>query len=280
MFVKFSTLTKIKQNYFSFLNAVLERTKFSKAIRTNLNIFQANSGNWSRFRNVSLQSANQFPIQLNLLLGTKELMNFFEVFKSFDIRKQFESLEESFGMRGSDKGAHGYHKAYGHILESLSPKPSILEIGVGTNAPGSISSMGAFGTPGASLYSWRDILPDSSIIGCDVEPTALVESDSFTCIHLDQLNLESWTSLKEFVGELSQDLIIDDGLHTTEANINTLIFAQYALRPDGWLVIEDVKDETIVIWNILSNLEFFRNLTFSRFRGDSNNLVIARKSPT
>ena len=65
-------------------------------------------------------------------------------------------LGKIFKENGSDKSTkHNYHHIYSYILNDISSeKLNILEIGIGTNDPTLISSMGSDGRPGASLYSF------------------------------------------------------------------------------------------------------------------------------
>ena len=52
----------------------------------------------------------------------------------------------------------------------------------------------------------------------------------------------------------SFDMIIDDGLHNSEANLNTLLFALPLLKPDGALVIEDIGAGDLPYWQIVFGL--------------------------
>ncbi len=42
------------------------------------------------------------------------------------------------------------------------------------------------------------------------------------------------------------DLIIDDGLHTNEANISFFENSFKYLKPDGMFIIEDIKNESLL----------------------------------
>ena len=54
-------------------------------------------------------------------------------------------------------------------MKKLDENINILEIGLGTNNPILVSTMGSNGRPGASLYSFREYLPKSNIYGADVD---------------------------------------------------------------------------------------------------------------
>jgi hypothetical protein len=84
--------------------------------------------------------------------------------------------------------------------------------------------MGAEGKPGASLRAFRDFLPNAVIYGADVDRRILFEEDRIHCHFLDQTNFSSFEKIDNIIQE-KLDLIVDDGLHSPNANINTLIFA-------------------------------------------------------
>ena len=48
--------------------------------------------------------------------------------------------------------------------------------------------------------------------------------------------------------------MIDDGLHAPNANIATLAFALRILRPKGRFAVEDIKTESLPIWEAVSAL--------------------------
>ena len=144
----------------------------------------------------------------------------------------------------SDKASdHNYHILYSYILNNhlnRNDKLNILEIGLGTNNPALVSTMGINGRPGASLYSWKEYLPNSSIYGADIDKDILFETDRIKTTFVDQLEISTFHSLKTTFGNKKYDMIIDDGLHSIGANLNTLLFAIDNLNDKGWIVIEDI----------------------------------------
>lgn len=56
------------------------------------------------------------------------------------------------------------------------------------------------------------------------------------------------------LGQDTFDLIVDDGLHSVEANMNTLLFAMKAVKPAGWVVIEDIPARALDLWRIIGRL--------------------------
>ena len=49
-------------------------------------------------------------------------------------------------------------------------------------------------------------------------------------------------------------MIIDDGLHSISANINSIFFALDNLKKDGWLIIEDISLNSSDIWLMISDI--------------------------
>ena len=71
---------------------------------------------------------------------------------------------------------------------------------------------------------------------------------------VDQTDLRSFGDMTEELGCDRFDLIIDDGLHSVEANINTLLFSSRALKVGGWVVIEDIPARTVGAWELIERV--------------------------
>ncbi len=50
------------------------------------------------------------------------------------------------------------------------------------------------------------------------------------------------------------DLIIDDGLHSPNANIAVIRFALNKIKIGGWVVVEDILEEALPVWQVISAL--------------------------
>ncbi len=160
----------------------------------------------------------------------------------------------------SDKaGHHNYHILYSYILNDLGKERSldVLEIGLGTNNPSMLSSMGVHGRPGASLYSWEQYLPHANIYGADIDNDILFNSGRIRTSFVDQMKTSTFDVMQNKFGNKKYDMFIDDGLHSFASNFNTLIFALEHIASGGWIVIEDIGKEVISNWYgvhyILSN---------------------------
>jgi hypothetical protein len=164
-------------------------------------------------------------------------------------------LKSMFDQHGSDKATlHNYHHLYGEILEDLRYSTvTILEIGLGTNNLDVASHMGPGGRPGASLRAFAEFLPRACIYGADIDRRILFQEARIKTFFVDQTNPQSLRSLASQV-ECKFDLIIDDGLHSPNANIATLSFACDNLKEGGWFVVEDIQTAAIPIWRVVSAL--------------------------
>ena len=126
---------------------------------------------------------------------------------------------------GSDKGNdthHNYTRLYNYIFSAYREKPiNLFEVGLGTNNLNVQSNMGLEGKPGASLYGWREYFFNANIYGADIDKNILFDSKNIKTFFIDQLNTETIKVLfDQTLKDIEFDIIIDDGLHTFEANSN------------------------------------------------------------
>jgi hypothetical protein len=191
---------------------------------------------------------------------------------------------------GSDKGsgAHNYTAVYSALFGRLRDRPlRIFELGLGTNNPNLPSTMGATGHPGASLRGWRELFPHASIYGADIDRDILFEEDRIKTFYCDQLDGAAIRELWE-QPELRDgvDIIVEDGLHTFEANVSFLDGSLEHLRPGGVYVVEDIKETTFEKWrNRLESVytkrfpdyEFALAILPGSFSPYGNNLLIVRR---
>ena len=113
--------------------------------------------------------------------------------------------------------------------------------------------MGKEGKPGASLRAFRDFCTNAELIGADIDKRILFKEDRIKTFYVDQTSNSSLNNFKDkFTNKF--DLIIDDGLHSPDANINTLRVATTLIKKGGSIVIEDINIKAIDIWMTISNL--------------------------
>ena len=162
-------------------------------------------------------------------------------------------IKELLDRYGSDKAIQDYHNLYGPILKDREAIRGVLEIGIGTNNTDVVSNMGTNGKPGASLRAFRDYLSNAQVYGADIDKRILFEESRIKTFFVDQRNPDSFEALRQSI-PTDLDLIIDDGLHSPDANIATLQFALSKLKAGGWVVIEDIATEAQPIWEVVAAL--------------------------
>jgi glycosyltransferase involved in cell wall biosynthesis len=142
----------------------------------------------------------------------------------------------------SDKGSwHNYTLLY-HFLfgDKRSQIRNVFEVGIGTNFEDMASSMGKGGTPGASLRGWREYFPHAQIVGADIDKRILFSDARIATYYVDQKSKADIDALWNSLDSKSFDILIDDGLHTFEANSTFMQNSFHKLSIDGYYIIEDI----------------------------------------
>jgi SAM-dependent methyltransferase len=156
-----------------------------------------------------------------------------------------KNLTDLMNAYGSDKGGfnkdHNFSDYYSTIFfDKKESFKNILEVGLGTNNINVPSNMGLEGKPLASLRAWRDYFLNANIYGADIDRKILKDEDRIKTYYVDQTNPSSILELFKNIGDISFDIIIDDGLHEYNANICLFENSFKFLKKKGIYVIEDV----------------------------------------
>lgn len=261
------------------VGSLKERGRLARLLVKELPVFVVNSGNWAKFPALTLRAANVFPKQFLSLLEMQEakLIDFDTV---FPVTQKSREIGALFDKNGSDKTSHGYERIYSKFFDSYQDAQSIqlLEIGIGTNSHGLISSMGRNGKPGASLITFAEFDTRINVTGADIDRRILFTAKQVKCYFIDQTELGSYYTLASQAGINQFDFIIDDGLHSTEANLNSLIFAQNHLAPGGYLIIEDIPDNSLPVWDVVIGIMRSKGLEISVTRATRCNVIIFRNT--
>ena len=167
--------------------------------------------------------------------------------------KASDLLASLFNYYGSDKSTHhDYHEVYASILPGSKRFAinKIFEIGIGSNDISVNQNMGENGIPGASLRAFRDWAPNSLVIGADIDMKTMFNEDRITTIFIDQLDLQSFFTLGDVIGN-EIELVVIDGLHTPRADLNSLIGVYPLVSKGGTVVIEDISPKAaLLLWSI------------------------------
>jgi hypothetical protein len=175
--------------------------------------------------------------------------------------KQTSFFKEVLDREHSDKSNdHDYHKVYAMLFSDRFSVGALLEVGLGTDNPNLVSNMTEIShhkgraKPGASVRAFAEIFPNAFIYGADIDKTILFNTDRIKTVFIDQTNPESFYEVRKLIGDKKCDLIIDDGLHSPDANIFTLSLGMNLVKPGGWIVIEDIGLENLPIWRTVASL--------------------------
>lgn len=225
----------------------------------------------------------------------QNLPRYVEVFEACDLCGYMNEF-------GSDKGNgwHNYTKVYDALFRQLRHKAvNVFEVGLGTPNVLLPSNMGVNGKYGASLFGWSRYFdhPETFIGGADIDVTTplVIPNDlkerNIKHYYVDQLNRSVLNQLcQNDLKHLAKsfDVVIDDGLHTFEANLNTLsVLFEELLRPGGIYVIEDIlgtnsdvfEKEIVQVYAARPDvaLAYYLRLPNSQ-NGHDNNLIVIVKS--
>jgi len=269
---KFPKLVKLRKKIWRFTQS-RKKTKFN-VIQYFPAFIPNSSGSYDARTILTLNTINQiFPL-IDQTLSSLQSQKYVEkdIAELISTEKQqnlADDLKRKFDEYGSDKASvHNYYYLYAFLFSKRKKVKTILEIGLGTNNESIVSNMSAFGSPGASLRAFRDVLPDAIIYGADIDKDILFSENQIKTFYVDQTSSESFDELEAKIsGEI--DLIIDDGLHSPDANIRTLNFGLNKVSINGWIVIEDIGSQAKPIWQVFGNIlpDNFQTYLFTSLSG-------------
>lgn len=145
-------------------------------------------------------------------------------------------------LNGSDKGSghHNYTRFYDFIFKNIKDDVRyFFELGLGTNNLQIPSNMSGAGTPCGSIRGWREYFTNAKIFGADIDRDILIQDEDIETFYCDQTNPSSIKELSDNFN-FKFDVIIEDGLHTFDAN--KTFFENYIdmLKDGGIFIIEDI----------------------------------------
>jgi hypothetical protein len=253
---QFPELVRLKRNIWRIFDSSVGRSKLDILFSFPLYI-PSTGGTYKERSALTIQTINQvFPFLSSLSTSVSnkkiEISDIRGFPKSVDDFRALDDLKILFDKYGSDKSNHhNYHNIYGPILKNRNEIRAVFEVGLGTNNTDVVSNMGTRGKPGASLRAFRDFLPNASIFGADIDKRVLFSEERISTFHVDQTEPSSFVEFQKSLPERF-DLIIDDGLHSPNANIQTLNFGLSKIKAGGWVVIEDIGGNAIPLWEVVS----------------------------
>ena len=142
-------------------------------------------------------------------------------------------LKDLFNKYGCDKAVkHMYDTVYEPEFDALRNEPiNILEVGV---------------FKGDSICAWLDFFPNATIYGLDIftrvkaEDIDILQHERVKWLKADSTNIAVRDQIKREWPRIRFDVIIDDGLHTPDANAKTLHNLFPLIKKNGKFYVEDV----------------------------------------
>ena len=152
-------------------------------------------------------------------------------------------MNKHFSDKGNLNNFHNYTNFYHALFNEIRHKNlNIFEVGIGSvdeNVAFHMNFSHKNYSPLASLKGWRDYFIKSQIFGADIDKKILKNSERIKTFYVDMLNKESIIEMWKTVNE-KMDIIIDDGFHSFEANINFFENSIKNLNENGYFIIEDI----------------------------------------
>lgn len=208
---------------------------------------------------LTIKAINQtMPLLSAFAMSVSEKSQNIRSIKSFPVSEEdleaAKEIKKYFDKYGSDKAnPNDYHNLYGPLLKNRDEITGILEIGMGTNNTDVVSHMALWGHPGASLKAFRDFLKSARIFGADIDKRILFHDDRIETFFVDQTESVTFSELEKSIPS-NLDLVIDDGLHAPNANLETLKFGLKKIKIGAWVVVEDIAAEAVPLWQVVSAL--------------------------
>jgi SAM-dependent methyltransferase len=206
-------------------------------------------------KNVTLEGVKGLLPSINLFLKRINLpLLSMETYTENNKTEISEQLKEIFTRCGSDKAGpdHCYNLVYGEVFQKFdkfSPL-NILEFGLGSQNPEIPSRMASQYKVGGSHRSYKEYFPNAQIFGADIDKDSLFNEERIKTSYVDQLKPETFEEMHESFGSPDYDLIIEDGLHSFTASLNTLNFALKYVKRGGVIVLEDLVNAGN-LWNMV-----------------------------
>ena len=211
----------------------------------------ASAGSSKQQADITIHNINNFSIQVEeLLKNLNHNIDIVDIEKTFKTNKSLvKEIKDSFIRNKASKNEYLY-SIYSFIKKNTEIN-NVLEVGMGTNNQNIISHMDADYIPGGSLRAFRDFFPKATIYGADVDKDILFQENRIKTFFIDQTDFDLCESAIKSKN-VTFDLVIDDGLHSTFANLSIINATINYLSVGGWIVIEDISPFSLRHWKIIS----------------------------
>ena len=124
----------------------------------------------------------------------------------------------------------------------VSKKLNFFEVGLGSidsNISFHMKYVNKNYQPLASLKAWQEYFYNSEIYGADIDKKIIKNLDRIKTFYVDMTSKDSIINMWNNIGK-NMDIIIDDGFHYYDANINFFNYSYNKLNNGGYYIIEDI----------------------------------------
>ena len=160
-------------------------------------------------------------------------------------------------------GFHNYIPIYENKFSQYRDKiKCLIEIGIGCVEKGDMLHVKDSGyKTGNSLRMWRDYFYNADIHGIDINPESTIKNEERIYTHVgDQSKKDDIIGIINMINK-DIDIVIDDGSHNPNHQIQTFQFFHPYLKPNTMYCIEDIFPEYIEGFKNLSIFsEEFQNI--------------------
>lgn len=144
------------------------------------------------------------------------------------------------------KKRHNYTLYYHSLFENIRDKEiNFFELGLGSHNKKYEYIMHPSYKTGASVYGWRDYFPKGQIYGADIDSDILFQEERIHTFFCDQTSPESITDMWRKMNDVNFDVILEDGLHSFDANRTFFENSHHKLKVGGVFIIEDILRSNI-----------------------------------
>lgn len=240
------------------------------------NFWPNTSGSYRKLSRITLSEINEiFPLLDSFGDQAERKLKIQPDLNEKNFHLEVELLGNLLFGYGSDKSrGHDYHQVYAQLLDRKTVM-KVLEIGIGSNNTAIPSNMGTDGVPGASLRAFRDFFPNAEIYGMDYDKEILFQDTRISTFQIDQTDLNQLEMIDNLVGA-DFDLMIDDGLHSLKSSLNSLKVFLRLVRIGGFVVIEDIPDYSVHVYNLVAKL-IYPHYQSSLVPCRGGNLLVVRR---
>tara|TARA_B110000211_G_scaffold146747_1_gene167247 strand:- start:1495 stop:2271 length:777 start_codon:yes stop_codon:yes gene_type:complete len=199
-------------------------------------------------------SVKKIELAINTIEDDKyaitDLCKYFKKYKSDKAYPDdIEEKKQDYHIKCKNKemSVHNYSNFYDKIFKNVrNKKINLFEMGIGSRDPNVDSNMCHMNyeeslSLGCSVNAWSDYFRNANVYAADIDEKLIFENKEkrIKTFYCDQNSKEDFLKImKEINCEF--DIIIDDGRHTPEANLNFFKSSFGFLKKGGIYIIEDV----------------------------------------